>query len=286
MESTDAGRMEATPLVQRSPVFAGTRNDDNKNEGLRRRLLRGDYIFIRLAHVNETFALKVDLTETIASVKAKIQEKGILLPQPELWFSKKLENDRTLADYGIQRNSNLILVPKLSSLGRRSGGERKEFFVKTLTGLSLTFESDLSETIAALKFMLMEKLGTPLDTLRLILSGVQVEDDRTLADYNVENGSIFYLVLRLRGGGMSIIVEKLNGHPFSLNVSSEHTISQIKDMVNERDEEQGIHQEQTKQHVEYEGKRLDDDGTLAYYNIEGGSTLILVDTVVVGVLLR
>ena len=117
-----------------------------------------------------------------------------------------------------------------------------------------------------------------LDTLRLILSGVQVEDDRTLADYNVENGSIFYLVLRLRGGGMSIIVEKLNGHPFSLNVSSEHTISQIKDMVNERHEEQGIHQEQTKQHVEYEGKRLDDDGTLAYYNIEGGSTLILVDT--------
>jgi len=74
-------------------------------------------------------------------------------------------------------------------------------FVQTLTGKCLTIDISPSDTIEILKELIQEKEGIPPDQQRLIFTGRQLEDDRSLSDYNIQLESTLHLVLRLRGGG-------------------------------------------------------------------------------------
>jgi ubiquitin len=195
------GESARSPFITRAATF---RSQDVAFRSILDIPRGGMQLFVKTL-TGKTVSIEVEEGESIEDVKAKIAEKeGIPPEQQRLIFGgQQLQDSKTLDDYDVGDDATLHLVLRLR------GG--MQLFVKTLTGKTVSIKVEEGESIEDVKAKIAEKEGIPPEQQRLIFGGQQLQDSKTLDDYDVGDDATLYLVLRLRGGPASGLVKKALG---------------------------------------------------------------------------
>jgi ubiquitin C len=140
-----------------------------------------------------TITLDVRTSDTILSAKAKIQAyTGIAPNQQHLIFAgQSLENHRTLAEYNVQNESTLHMDRVWTEM---------RILVSNFVGPSFALELIPPDTIAMVKAQIQRETGIHPDQQILMFPFSELQDECTLADENIQDGSTIFLFLWLEPG--------------------------------------------------------------------------------------
>lgn len=213
----------------------------------------------------------------------------------ELYYSIQVAQTLLIDEYETALKTELRPVPSFGSEVQStdpSDTSNIQIFVRNLVGKTLTIHVQPNDLVGRLKFEIQQREGVPINEQRLIFAGKQLEDERTLADYNIQKHNTLHLVLRLRsskrkynddpeeyvqasrmqiGDSMTIFVRTLTGKTIPLEVRNNDKVTKIKERIR-RQEEIPI----DKQRLIFEGTELEDDVEIFKYNIQKEDSMELV----------
>ena len=166
----------------------------------------------------------------IGSIDAEIlSREGFVAEEQQLILNgRELKSSHTLSDYKIQGEDTLYLIQTCT-------GKVITVFIYGLGGSTFLVRVEANCTVEAIKAHVSDRVGIPLHDARILFAGRQLENGRTLLDYNIIHGSELLLVLRIAGGGVPLHVKIRTDDFGTLEFYSTHrdeiTVAEIKDWV-------------------------------------------------------
>ena len=131
----------------------------------------------------------IELLEEIGGIE-NIMRSGFCVKYDLYYNNEKIPLENVLVNVGVKSGDTIILVKRNTF----------QIFQKTLTGENITLDVNPFDSIKLYKIFCYYRIGMPLDEQRIIFAGKQLEDNHTIAYYNIQRESTLHFALRLRGG--------------------------------------------------------------------------------------